>query len=263
VRLSIIIPAHNEEQRLPPVLKLYDRYFGEKYGSDVEIIVVVNYSFDNTLTVTESFAATHPVVSVINEPRKVGKGGAVLMGLRRARGELIGFVDADGATSPEAFDDLVEHIGDAGCIIASRWLKESVVEPRQPLSRQVMSRCFNLFVRIMFGLKITDTQCGAKVFRKKAVEAILDRLGLTNWAFDVDMLFQTKRAGFSIREVPTVWNDKAGSKIRYVSSSLDMVMALVRLRLIYSPFKWVVDIYNSLVRMLRRMKGDARRGGNL
>ena len=255
MKLSIIIPAHNEEERLPPVLDSYARYYVDRFGPEVEIIVVVNYSSDHTLAVTKAFAETHPVVIVVNEPKKVGKGGAVLLGLRQAKGDLIGFVDADGSTAPEAFDDMVKSMGDAGCVIASRWMKESVVEPKQPLMRRVMSRCFNLFVRVMFGLKITDTQCGAKVFRKHAIDEIISRLGLTNWAFDVDMLFQTRRAGYTIREVPTVWRDRAGSKIHYVASSLDMILALVRLRLIYSPFNWVVEIYNSIARRLMQMKG--------
>jgi glycosyltransferase involved in cell wall biosynthesis len=255
VKLSIIIPAHNEELRLPPVLESYAAYFAEKYRDEVELIVVPNFCNDQTSDVARLIGERFPQVKVLADPGRVGKGGAVMLGAESAMGDLIGFVDADGATPPDAFDVLVGEAGKSDCIIASRWLKESRVNPRQPLSRRLMSRCFNLFVRILFGLKITDTQCGAKVFRKKAIKEILPRLGLTNWAFDVDMLFQAKRAGYSIREVPTVWNDKAGSKIRYIASSLDMVMALVRLRLIYSPFNWVVKIYNSLSRMLNRMKG--------
>lgn len=255
MKLSIIIPAHNEEHRLPPVLELYATYFAEKYGDEVELIVVPNFCTDHTTEVSRKIGDCFPQVKVLADPGKVGKGGAVMLGAEAASGELIGFVDADGATPPAAFNELVIEAKNADCVIASRWLKDSQVSPQQPLSRRVMSRCFNLFVRMLFGLKITDTQCGAKVFRNQAIKEILPRLGLTSWAFDVDMLFQVKRAGYSIREVPTVWNDKAGSKIRYVISSLDMVMALVRLRLIYSPFNWVVEIYNGLSRMLKKIKG--------
>lgn len=252
MKLSIIIPAHNEEQRLPPVLEKYAAYFTEKFADEVELIVVPNFCDDRTADVARSLGDRYPQIVVLDDPGRVGKGGAVMLGAKSATGELIGFVDADGATPPDAFDTLVGAMEDAGCVIASRWLKDSVMNPKQPLSRRVMSRCFNLFARLMFGLKNTDTQCGAKVFRRDVIEEILPRLGLTNWAFDVDMLFQVKRAGYAIHEMPTVWNDKEGSKIRYISSSLDMVMALVRLRLIYSPFNWVVEIYNSISRVLNR-----------
>lgn len=252
MKLSIIIPAHNEELRLPPVLEAYAAFFSEKYGNEVELIVVPNNCDDRTTDVALSIGHRFTQVKVLGDPGRVGKGGAVMLGAKSAVGDQIGFVDADGATPPDAFDKLVGGMADAGCVIASRWLKDSIMNPRQPISRQVMSRCFNFFVRTLFGLKITDTQCGAKVFRRNVIQEILPQLGLTNWAFDVEMLFQVKRHGYSIHEMPTVWNDQAGSKIRYISSSWDMVMALVRLRLIYSPFNWVVEIYNGLSRLLNR-----------
>jgi glycosyltransferase involved in cell wall biosynthesis len=250
MKLSIIIPAHNEEHRLPPMLEAYTRYFTEKYRDEVELIVVPNFCNDKTADIARTIGKNSPQVKVLDDPGKVGKGGAVMLGAEAAAGDLIGFVDADGATPPEAFDDLVSKMGTTGCIIASRWLKESTVSPRQPLARRVMSRCFNTFVRLLFGLKLTDTQCGAKVFRKEAMQTILPRLGLTRWAFDVDMLFQTKRAGYSIRELPTVWHDQAGSKIQYLGASVDMVMALVRLRLLHSPLRWTVHIYNTMTKKL-------------
>jgi glycosyltransferase involved in cell wall biosynthesis len=252
VRLSIIIPAHNEELRLPPVLESYTRYYGDRYGADMEIIVVVNGSSDNTRAVTEQFANEHPVVSVINEPRRVGKGGAVLLGLRQAKGELIGFVDADGSTSPEGYQELVDGIGDAGCIIASRWMKGSVVEPKQPLSRRMASRFFNFMVNLFFGFRVHDTQCGAKLFKREVIDAILPEIGITKWAFDVDMLFCTRRNGYRIVEIPTVWRDAAGSKVQVGRASTEMALAMLRLRLLYSPFKGVVKLYNRLLKVLTR-----------
>lgn len=252
MKLSIIIPAHNEEKRLPPVLASYEQFYTSRFGSDVEIIVVVNNSTDHTLPVTEAFAETHPVVSTINEPKKVGKGGAVLLGLREAKGDLIGFVDADGSTDPEAFHDLVERIGDAGCIIASRWMKGSIVEPKQPLSRRMASRIFNFMVNLFFGFRVHDTQCGAKLFTRPVLNEILPEIGITKWAFDVDMLFCVRRHGYAIKEIPTVWRDAAGSKVQVGRASTEMALAMVRLRLLYSPFKWVVDLYNKVTRIRKR-----------
>jgi len=258
MKLSIIIPAHNEELRLPPVLDLYTRYYSDKYGDDVEIIVVVNGSSDNTIGVTQEFAGNHSIVSVINETRRVGKGGAVMLGLRQATGELIGFVDADGSTSPEAYYDLVENIGEAGCIIASRWMKGSVVEPRQPLSRRLAaSRIFNFMVNLFFGFRVHDTQCGAKLFRRDVIEEILPEIGITKWAFDVDMLFCVRRHGYRILEIPTVWRDAAGSKIRVVKASAEMMLAMIRMRLIYSHFRWIVDLYNKIAR-IRKQCGSGK-----
>lgn len=226
------------------MLETYLPFFSERYGSQVEFLVVINGSTDKTDQVVASFAARYSCVRAILEPDPIGKGGALMVGFRQAQGAAIGFVDADGATPPEAFQELVENIGSAGGIIASRWAKGSKVSPRQPLDRRVASRVFNLMTRVLFGLRLTDTQCGAKLMTREAVQAILPHLGITQWAFDVDLLFQLRRAGYAIKEIPTTWHDVEGSKIQVGKASTEMMLALARLRLIYSPFKWVVDFYN-------------------
>lgn len=249
MKLSIVIPAHNEELRLPPMLEVYAAYFQEKYGEDVELIVVPNFCDDLTIDVARGIADRFSVIRVLDDPGPVGKGGAVMLGAESAEGDLIGFVDADGATSPEAFDELVEQIGDAGCIIASRWMKGSVMNPKQPASRRVASRCFNFLVRVMFGFHVTDTQCGAKLFRRDVIVQVIPNLGTTNWAFDVDMLFQVKRAGRTIREIPTVWNDVAGSKIKVGRASVQMFVAMVRLRMFYSPLRFLIPYVSKVLNL--------------
>ncbi len=250
MKLSIIIPAHNEEQRLPPMLEAYAPYFSEKYGREVELIVVPNFCDDRTGDVARDIAERYSAVKVLGDPGRVGKGGAVMLGAEAAEGDLIGFVDADGATPPEAFDDLVEKISLDGCIIASRWMKESEMTPKQPLSRRVASRCFNLMVRVLFGLRLKDTQCGAKLFRREVIGPVMRNMGVTNWAFDVDMLFQTKRLGASIREIPTVWHDQAGSKLRVVRAGLNTFVALVRLRMFYSPLRFMIPHIAKVVELV-------------
>ena len=247
MKLSIVIPAHNEEHRLPPMLEAYAAFFTEKYASEAELIVVPNFCTDRTTEVAREVAERYPVVKVLEDPGQVGKGGAVMLGAQASDGDLIGFVDADGATSPEAFDDLVEKISLDGCIIASRWMKESEMSPRQPLSRRVASRCFNLMVRVLFGLRLKDTQCGAKLFRREVLLPVMRNLGVTNWAFDVDMLFQAKRLGASIREIPTVWNDQAGSKLRVVRAGINTFVALVRLRMFYSPLRPMIPVVSKVI----------------
>jgi glycosyltransferase involved in cell wall biosynthesis len=256
VKLSIVIPAHNEEHRLPPMLEAYAGYFSRKYGNEVELIVVPNFCSDRTAEVARSIGLRYPQVKVVEEPKRVGKGGAVMLGAKNAAGNLVGFVDADGATPPEAFDELVHKIGLDGCIIASRWMTGSDVSPKQPFSRRVTSRCFNLMVRGLFGLKLTDTQCGAKLFKREVIQPVLHNLGVTSWAFDVDMLFQTKRLGYSVREIPTVWHDVAGSKIEIGRSSVNMVVALIRLRMFYSPFRFMIPILGRLAERLLRYSGQ-------
>lgn len=259
MKLSIVIPACNEETRIGAMLDAYLPYFTSRYGREVEFLVVVNGTTDRTARVVESYIPRYPGLHCLVEPGRIGKGGAVLKGFAAATGESIGYVDADGATPPTAFDDLVAHAADAPVVIASRWCRGAVVHPRQPLTRRVVSRVFNLLTRGLLGLRLSDTQCGAKVLRRDVVRHLLATGGVvTQWAFDVDLLLQARHGGFAIIELPTVWRDISGSKIVVTESSVEMLAALLRLRLYYSPFRWVVNLYNrTLGRRLARGRGTA------
>jgi glycosyltransferase involved in cell wall biosynthesis len=254
MKLSIVIPAYNEEARIRPTLDAYTSYFGARHGKEVEFVVVVNGSRDRTEHIVREYAERTPQVKLIVEPRAIGKGGAIMRGFEMAAGDLVGFVDADNATSPEAFNDLVEHIGDAGAIIASRYIPGAKVSPRQPLARRIASRVFNRMIRLLFKLPISDTQCGAKLLRGDAMRAALPHLGLTRWAFDVDLLFQLRRLGYRITEVPTIWREPGGSKLKIGRTSFEMFMAICRLRMLYSPFRWIVTVYDVTVGQFIHLK---------
>lgn len=256
MKFSIVIPAHNEEERLPPVLEAYASFFTSKMGNDAEIVLVANGCTDETATVAQNIAEKHSNIRVIDEPRKIGKGGAVILGVKESVGDYIGFVDADGATSAEEFYRLYEKSLGKDGVIGSRWIKGADVTIPQKAMRLLSSRAFNWITRILLGLKYKDTQCGAKIFTKKAWQTILPNIGTTRFAFDVDVLFQLKRAAYSITEEPTVWKDVEGSTVQFFSSSMDMFLAVVRMRLVNSPFKFVVPIYerffSRIVEFLRR-----------
>ncbi len=245
MQLSIIVPAHNEENRLAKMLDEYLSFFARIYGNDFEMLVVINGSSDGTEKVAGKYAGKYPQLKCIVEPRKIGKGGAIMLGFARAAGALIGFADADGATPPAAFQDLVDKIGEADAIIASRRMRGAQVSPRQPWSRRTASRFFNMMVQLLFGLRFHDTQCGAKLMKSAAVRQIMPELGITRWAFDVDLLLQLRQAGLKTIEIPTVWRDVAGSRLEIAEVFMEMCAALVRLRLLYSPFKGVVSFYDN------------------
>lgn len=258
MRLSLIVPAHNEESRIGRMLDAYLPFMAARYGNELEVIVVINGSTDGTAGVVHEYSARFHQLRCIVEPRGVGKGGALILGFREARGALVGFVDADGSTPPKAFQDLVDRMGDADVAVASRWCKGATVSPRQPLLRRIASRVFNMLTRILFGLRLTDTQCGAKLIRREALQPILGNLGITRWAFDVDLLFQFRRAGRTIVEIPTTWQDVEGSKIQIAAVSAEMLVAIIRLRLLYSPFRWVVDAYDRVIGPLTHPDGVER-----
>ncbi len=237
--LLLLIPAYNEEARIGPVLKTYAEFFPKHYQGKFQLVVVLNGCRDNTLGVVKSVAADYPVISWANHLDPIGKGGALIEGLRMAPlADLIGYVDADGATEPLAFLDLVKHIEEADCVIGSRWVKGAVLHQVQSGERRVASRCFHFIVRFFFpSLKIRDTQCGAKVMKREVVEKIHSSLCIADMAFDINLLYLIQRSGYRILEVPTEWTDKTGSKVSLFKSSLTMLLSVLRVRSIYSPLK--------------------------
>ena len=241
--LLILIPAYNEERRIEPVLRDYAAFFQKNYSGKFQIVVVLNGCTDNTLGVVQKVAADFPAVRPLEFKQPIHKGGALIEGLKlSSHADLIGYVDADGATPPRAFLELVRHMDNADCAVGSRWLADSVLHQEQTTTRKFFSRVFHFIVQLLFRLNIHDTQCGAKVMKCEVVEKIHDNLRIADMAFDINLLVAIKYAGFRIREVPTEWTDKAGSKVTssLFRSSFTMFLSVVRIRLIYSPFyKWL------------------------
>jgi glycosyltransferase involved in cell wall biosynthesis len=235
--LLLLIPAYNEEKRIEPVLRDYAKYFRRNYPGKFQIVVVLNGCVDDTTGVVRRVAAEFPEVGALDFPAPIGKGGALIEGLKLApQTELIGYVDADGATAPPAFLDLVRHCAEVDCAIGSRWMAGSVLHQSQSAQRRFFSRGFHAFVQCLFWMNIADTQCGAKVMRRTAVEKIHSALRIADVAFDINLLYSLKRSGFTIREVPTVWTDQLGSKIKLNKGAIGIILSVIRLRLFYSPF---------------------------
>jgi glycosyltransferase involved in cell wall biosynthesis len=243
--LLLLIPAYNEEARIAPVLREFARYFSQAFEGRFELFVVLNGCRDNTIGVVEQVASEFSCIRFLNFPDPIGKGGALIEGLKLASiADLIGYVDADGATSPEAFHHLVRKLDDIGadCAIGSRWLPESLLHQSQSPLRRLISRGFHYIVESLFWMGIKDTQCPAKVMRREAAEKIHPYLRIADLAFDVNLVYALKHAGFGVVEVPIEWTDKIGSKVTQslVRSSLVMFLSVVRLRVFYSPwYRWL------------------------
>ena len=148
--LLLLIPAYNEEQRIEPVLRDYARYFQREYPGKFQLVVVLNGCTDNTLGVVQRVGTEYPVVSALEFAEPIGKGGALIEGLKLApSADVIGYVDADGATPPYAFHELVRRIEQADCVIGSRWLPGSVLHVEQTDRRQFASRVFHRIVEFL------------------------------------------------------------------------------------------------------------------
>jgi glycosyltransferase involved in cell wall biosynthesis len=261
--LVLLIPAYNEERRIEPVLRDYARHLGQHYSGKFQIVVVLNGCTDNTLGVVRRVEAEYPQICALEFEAPIGKGGALIEGLRLApTADLIGYIDADGATAPAAFLQLVQLCDQADCVIASRWLPGAILHQSQPSRRQFASRVFHGIVQLLFWMDIRDTQCGAKVLHRHAVESIHSALTIADMAFDINLLYALKRGRFRILEVPTEWTDKIGSKVALGKTSLVMLLSVIRLRLVYSPlYPWLQPLRPLEAWLYRKLSAPLPRSG--
>ena len=236
MKVSVIIPAHNESTRIERTLQAYVSFFEQKKINH-EFVVVLNGCTDNTLQVVQTVQQDCPTIRFINLPQ-AGKGLAVAVGFKDAltrKNDLIGFVDADMAIGPSSFYRLIVQVGTFDGAIASRHVSESHVYPPNPRIKK-WGRVFfyHPMIHLLFGIKYKDFQCGAKLFKRQVVEAVADKLTMKRWVFDIELLYLCKRHGFSVKEIPTVWYDQDDSKFT-IRAGIRMLGALIKLRLIYSP----------------------------
>lgn len=232
MRVSIIIPAYNEERRIKGTLEAYNDFFINK-NIEYELLVVINGTTDSTPTILSTLQQSMPNLLMFAIP-VAGKGLAIAAGFKNAlsrNNDLIGFVDADMATSPKAFYQLIQEINGYDAIIASRYMPGAQVTPPRPFIKRWGSKIFfETLTRLMFRIHYYDTQCGAKLFKRKVIEKIAHLLSVRQWAFDIEILYLCKRFGFTIKEQPTVWHDQAGSKLRIMRAGSRMLGTLFKLR---------------------------------
>jgi glycosyltransferase involved in cell wall biosynthesis len=217
MKISIIIPAYNEEKRIEKTVRAYHAFFTKK-NIPFELVIVLNGCKDNTLSVIEQVQRDiNDNTIVIVNMQEAGKGLAIKKGFVNALtrdNTLIGFVDADMATAPDAFYDLIIKISENDGIIASRYMPGAKITPARPAYKRYGSRIiYEPFVWALFGLTYYDLQCGAKLFKRAVLENITQQLTVTQWAFDAELLYLCKKAGYKVIEIPTVWHDQADSKL--------------------------------------------------
>ncbi len=252
-KLAIVIPAHNEQQRIGPTVKAYLDFFGKLKGMKTELIVVLNACTDRTREVVEQYSC--PELKII-EFKRGGKGFAVIEGFKYAlKGDsnIIGFVDADMATTPAAYYHLYKSLAGADGVIADRYIKGSVMHPKPTFARRLVSRLYNAVIRAMFVFPYRDTQCGAKIFSRNALKSVSNEIEMTQWAFDVELLYSLNSKGFNIISSPTMWSDKEYSKINAFKAGPIMFLGLVRLRLVHSPFRRFIRVYDFLAEIIRKI----------
>ena len=229
--ISIIIPAYNEKNRIKYTLDKYIPVI-ESFNLPYEIIVVIDGQDG-----TENVIKNYKNLKYYKSAYRLGKGGAVKKGLSMAQFEYVGYLDADGSLDPKNLVELLQQIQTYCCVIASRYMRKSKWVNTETIFRRIASRGFNFITNLVLHLKVKDSQCGAKFFRMKVITKTLPQLEVTNWAFDVSILYHIKKEGYTIKEIPVSWNHVEHSKIVTIAVIIPMLFTVLAVKLMNSRLK--------------------------
>ncbi len=239
--LSIVIPAFNEEKRLPRALGLLRDYFAaENMGAgEIEILVVDDGSSDGTARIAEEWAQQMPWIRLVSNGSNRGKGYSVRHGMLEARGRIALFTDADLSSAIEESEKLFAAIRDGNDVaIGSRALDRSLISVRQARLRELAGMIFNGFVRLFTGLPFHDTQCGFKAFVREPSRIVFEQQRIEGFGFDPEILFLAVRHGLRAAEIPVRWAHDPASKVHVVYDSLRMFGDLIYIR-----WNWLLGRY--------------------
>jgi dolichyl-phosphate beta-glucosyltransferase len=232
IRLSVVIPAYNEADRIGPSLQRVWDYLRSIYGAGgFEMIVVDDGSHDSTIAVVEQFRMYAPELRLIRFSQNQGKGAAVRAGMMAATGEAVLFSDADLSAPIEEVEGALRLLADGGdVVIGSRASAGSQIMVRQHQLRESMGRLFNRLVRILLRIPFRDTQCGFKLFRREAVQAVFQRARIDGFAFDVEVILLAMQLGYTVCEMPVRWSNDPASRVTISRHPAQMLADLWRIR---------------------------------
>jgi dolichyl-phosphate beta-glucosyltransferase len=228
--ISLILPAYNERRGIGRTIAEARDYFNSR-GLSHEIIVAADGD-DGTREHVTALAAGRADLKVLGSVERRGKGRGIRQAVQLARGHIIGFTDADNKTPITEFDKFRAAL-DAGCelVIGSRGLRDSRVEKKQKLYRQVGSRVFRWVLRMILSLPgISDTQCGFKFFQHAVAKDLFHRQRIDGYMFDVEILYLAIRSGYRIEQVPIRWRDDGDSRLAVVSGNLRNILDVLKIR---------------------------------
>ncbi|HMK95133.1 MAG TPA: glycosyltransferase [Candidatus Limnocylindrales bacterium] len=224
MKLSIVIPAYNEEKRIKRTLEC----LVERFNSSCEILIV-SESKDRTDDIVTEFSKDSAVIKLITSDNRLGKGGAFKKGAANSHGEIIMLLDSDLPVPVSDVEKVASYVGHVDVAVASREVKGTKILVYPPLAKVFAGKAFSRIFNALFNLNVKDTQCGCKAFKREALQNVLNTVESNGFEFDAELLFKCKRKGYTIKEIPVTWSCKSGSKLNLFTDTLKMGKGVLKL----------------------------------
>ena len=229
IALTIVIPAYNEERRLPPTLERIKAWIAQK-GIVAEVLVVDDGSTDGTARMVENSTSSFASIRLLSNGRNFGKGYSVRHGMREARGRIGLFTDADLSAPIEEADKLLAALETADVAFGSRALNRKLISVHQSRLRELAGILFNKIVQLVLWIPFVDTQCGFKAFRMDRARILFEQQRIERFGFDPELLYLARHHGLHAVEIPVRWAHHPETKVNVYLDSLRMLLELLAIR---------------------------------
>jgi len=224
MKLSIVIPAYNEEKRIKRTLEC----LVERFNGSCEILVV-SESKDRTDDIVTEFSKNSAVIKLIASTKRLGKGGAFKKGAENSHGEIVMLLDSDLPVPVSDVEKVAAYVGEVDVAVASREVRETRILVSPPLGRVFAGKAFSRIFNALFNLDVRDPQCGCKAFKREVLQNVLGTVESTGFEFDAELLFKCKRMGYTIKEIPVTWSYESDSKVNLFADTLRMGKGVLKL----------------------------------
>jgi glycosyltransferase involved in cell wall biosynthesis len=224
MKLSIVVPAYNEEKRIKRTLEC----LVERFNGSCEILVV-SESNDKTDNIVAQFSRNSAVIKLITSTKRLGKGGAFKKGVQNSHGEIVMLLDSDLPVPISDVEKVASWVGQNDVAVASREVYGTKILVYPPLVRVFAGKAFSHIFNALFNLNVKDPQCGCKAFKREALQKVLHTVESNGFEFDAELLFRCKRNGYTIKEVPVTWSYKPDSKLNLFNDTLKMGKGVLKL----------------------------------
>ena len=227
--ITIIIPAYNEKNRIKYAAETTIRVL-INITTDYEIIIVEDGSNDGTYEISSKLEEKTPNIRLLHSDIRCGKGFALKKGIKAAKGDVIGFIDADLSTDMSYMPELIDAIRVEGYDISIGSRLKYTSKTERSKKRSIASTIYNLSVRWILGSRFYDHQCGFKAFKRSSIYEIIDQIKDEQWFWDTEMLIKAQRNGYKIKEIPVRWSDADATSLNFFKDGLVMGLKILRLR---------------------------------